>query len=201
MTDEQDNEPQADGVAPPKRGHRKGGPRTSRGKAAVKRNALGHGLRSEANLIPLDQREKLRSFGRRVERDMHAEGPVERALARHLALLLHRLGVLDGLESMALAEGEEPKPRPSVGIEAKYQGAIEELLAVRGCDLPELVLAAPAPDYSVTRIDPRQGPGIETLARMRTGIERSVARVLAELRALRADRESRTAAEAKKHNA
>jgi len=68
-----------------------GGPKTDRGKAAVKFNATQHGLRSDAPVIPgLESFEGWRHHRDGIVKSLQPEGHLETELAEHIASLLWR---------------------------------------------------------------------------------------------------------------
>ncbi len=108
-----------------------GGPRTSAGKAVAKMNALSHGMRSPAPVIPGEDAGEWERHHAGITDALAPAGAVEAALADRVALLLWRLGRVGRYEtatvgaSVADAErdyerGEEEKQRYTPGATHRH---------------------------------------------------------------------------------
>jgi hypothetical protein len=67
------------------------GPKTSEGKAAVRLNALKHGLLSQDMLLPGEDEATLRELGERVRADLRPVGELEDLLAEQIVTAIWRL--------------------------------------------------------------------------------------------------------------
>ena len=95
------------------------GPRTPTGKAAVRLNALTHGLLSQEVLLPGEDADALRELGERLRAELQPIGELENLLVDRITSLLWRLRRLGQVEagifawerSEALAEQAEREAR------------------------------------------------------------------------------------------
>jgi hypothetical protein len=67
------------------------GPNTSEGKAAVRHNALKHGLLAEDVLLPREDRDELRELGERLVAELQPEGELEELLVEQIVAARWRL--------------------------------------------------------------------------------------------------------------
>src|SRR5918994_1209006 len=81
------------------------GPRTPEGKAAVRLNALRHGLLSEDIVLPGEDEEALRELAERLRAELQPVGELEIRLVGRITSLLWRLRRLERVESGIFAWG------------------------------------------------------------------------------------------------
>src|SRR5215217_9151486 len=99
------------------------GPKTPDGKAAVRLNALRHGLLSREVLLPGEDEEALRELGERLRAELQPVGELENLLVDRITSLLWRLRRLGRVEAGifawqhygALAEQAEREARTYEG--------------------------------------------------------------------------------------
>src|SRR6266545_648244 len=77
------------------------GPRTSRGKAQAKLNAVVHGLRTVSPVLPTESAEDWNSFRTGVIESLAPSSALEAELADRVALLMWRLRRVIGFETAA----------------------------------------------------------------------------------------------------
>jgi hypothetical protein len=75
------------------------GPKTPDGKAAVRLNALRHGLLSEEDLIPGEDEEALRELAEGLRAELQSVGELEGLLVDRITSLLWRLRRLGRVET------------------------------------------------------------------------------------------------------
>jgi hypothetical protein len=75
------------------------GPKTPEGKAAVRLNALKHGLRSEEILLPGEDEEALMELGERLRSELQPVGDLENLLVDRITSLLWRMRRLGRVEA------------------------------------------------------------------------------------------------------
>src|SRR5918997_7079192 len=75
------------------------GPKTPDGKAAVRLNALRHGLLSEEILLPGEDGEALRELAERLRAELQPVGELESILVDRITSLLWRLRRLERVEA------------------------------------------------------------------------------------------------------
>jgi hypothetical protein len=75
------------------------GPKTPEGKAAVRLNALRHGLLSEEVLLPGEDADALNELGERLRAELHPVGEMEDLLVDRITSLLWRLRRLGRVEA------------------------------------------------------------------------------------------------------
>ena len=81
------------------------GPKTPEGKAAVRLNALRHGLRSEKILLPGEDEEALRELGERLRNELQPAGELENLLVDRIISAYWRLRRLGRVEAGIFAWG------------------------------------------------------------------------------------------------
>jgi len=81
------------------------GPRTPEGKAAVRLNALRHGLRSEEILLPGEDEQALRELGERLRDELQPAGALENLLVERIIASYWRLSRLGRVEAGIFAWG------------------------------------------------------------------------------------------------
>jgi hypothetical protein len=74
------------------------GPRTDRGKAHSRNNALRHGLLARKVVLDThEQRAEFRELRRRCERELHPKGVFENFVVEDIATMLFKLGIIEPL--------------------------------------------------------------------------------------------------------
>jgi hypothetical protein len=180
------------------------GPKTPEGKAAVRMNALKHGLLSQEILLPGEDEEALRGLGERLRDELQPVGELENLLVDRIITSYWRLRRLGRVEAgifawelygeLARRAQEEAKslrkypldPRrviPTITDEEKYQEARSEA--------QEMEAKQEAETATLGRTFIRDADGanaFSTLSRYETAIERSLYKALHELQRLQAAR-------------
>jgi hypothetical protein len=185
--------------------NRSTGPRTRQGRARASLNRLLHGLRASTPVLPGEDPGDLIELTGKVAADVQAQGAVEEFMAERIALAMWRLrraeraelGTLasvllevEGARACSLRQSCEADPlgqpmffEVTITDKAGHREAtaqLAEIESAREDDLPTLGRAM-AKDAA--------GPGTIDLAlRYRTATERSLFRMLRELRDLQAAR-------------
>ena len=148
------------------------GPKTPEGKAAVRHNAVKHGLLAEEVLLPRENEDDLRELGERLWAELKPEGELEDLLVERIVGARWRLrrlahveaGIFDWEASGAVAAASDARHISRVGA----------------TDLNILGL-------SFVR-DANQANAFSKLSRYETTIERSLYKALHELQRLQAAR-------------
>jgi hypothetical protein len=110
----------------------KGGPRTARGKAATRANAIKHGLRSDAPVIPeVEDFDEWDRFRDGIIASYAPEGSHETELARRVALLLWRLRRAGRYETEMVAHSLDAIPA-DMGRSAAREAAVARYGAAQG---------------------------------------------------------------------
>jgi hypothetical protein len=180
------------------------GPKTPEGKAAVRMNALKHGLLSQEILLPGEDEEALRGLGERLRDELQPVGELENLLVDRIITSYWRLRRLGRVEAgifawelygeLARRAQEEAKslrkypldPRrviPTITDEEKYQEARSEA--------QEMEAKQEAETATLGRTFIRDADGANAfskLSRYETAIERSLYKALHELQRLQAAR-------------
>jgi hypothetical protein len=112
------------------------GPRTPKGKAAVRLNALKHGLLSQEILLPGEDGEALRELRERLRAELQPVGELENLLVDRIIDTFWRLGRLGRVETGIftyelygqLAERAEKEAHTFTRTETRYQDLIEDAL-------------------------------------------------------------------------
>ena len=182
------------------------GPKTPEGKAAVRLNALKHGLLSQVILLPEEDEEALRELGERVRNELQPVGELENLQVERIVSgywRLRRLGRVEAgifvsqrlevLADQAQREADQYEFHPTdTLLEAmrvkkedleKYEEALERVRRIRGEQGDE--------SATLGRIfvrDADKANAFSKLFRYETTIERSIYRALHELQRLQAAR-------------
>jgi hypothetical protein len=110
----------------------KGGPVTQEGKEVVKWNAVKHGLRSPAPVVPgVEKREAWEEHRDGVLESLHPEGHLEFVLAERVALLSWRLHRVIRYETESIALYQE-KAEDDLAKERRFEAGPAHPEAVRG---------------------------------------------------------------------
>ena len=118
--------------------NKRGGPRTPRGKAVVRYNALKHGVTSESPVVPVVENEDdWLAFRESIFESIRPEGGLEQALADRVAVLLWRLMRIVRYERESVAN-DQARIGKDLGLAAAYAH--------------EKVPSKPTPEY-IERID------------------------------------------------
>ena len=136
---------------PPAKTTNRSGPKTARGKSAVKLNAVRHGVFSKADVLPWESQKQFRKFVRKRLAYFAPEEEYEKELVEDIARLEWRMRRLDTFENVAVirnAVGQVIDPElhfwrnlpDFVGDPEKLQEQFEYLLDVGG-DLEKEALA------------------------------------------------------------
>jgi len=108
------------------------GPKTPEGKAAVRLNALRHGLLSKETLLPGEDEEALRELDERLKDELHPVGGLENLLVDRIIASYWRLGRLGRVEAGIFAwelYGElAGRARQEASSYTKEVGGYEDLL-------------------------------------------------------------------------
>ena len=174
------------------------GPKTPEGKAAVRLNALQHGLLSQEILLPGEDGEALRELGERLRAELQPVGGIENLLVDRITSLIWRLRRLARVEAgifawehyEELAERAEREARgyesgaaehlteliTNVGDEEKHEEALSRARQVRSQQEEETITLGRtfARDAQRTNAFPK-------LSRYETTIERGLYKALHEL--------------------
>jgi len=138
----------------------KPGPRTPSGKAAVRHNAVTHGLRTADIIMPGEYRLVWRRFHDAVVHELAPDTPIERELASHIATLMWRLRRVPRAEA-ALVLPRILEQDPLVAALARSAAAISAQFfppPVEGSDDPEDVHSAHPDDAAMPPPNPGQDP-------------------------------------------
>src|SRR3954469_10763223 len=92
-----------------KNAKRSTGPRTDAGKAASSRNALRHGLLSEASTLPDEDPAEFDAHAAAIKRDLEPVGGLEERYVQRIAELLWRLARLRRLEAGVFENGHHQR--------------------------------------------------------------------------------------------
>jgi hypothetical protein len=179
------------------------GPRTPEGKAAVRLNALKHGLLSQEILLPGEDGEALRELGERLRAELQPVGELESLLVDRITSLLWRLRRLGRVEAgifawelyEELAERAQYEARgyeshltdvfdalgptfegPTITDERKHQEALERVEQMRCKQEDETITLG----RTFAR-DADRANAFSKLSRYETTIERGLYRALHEL--------------------
>jgi hypothetical protein len=181
------------------------GPKTTHGKAAVRLNALRHGLLSEEILLPGEDEEPLRELAQRLRAELQPVGEVECILVDRITSLLWRLRRLGKVEAgifaheffAELADRAEREARAqestlsdlmafadtSIGDEGKHREALQRAQEMR--------VKQDAENTALGRTfarDAGSANAFSKLSRYETAIERGLYKALHELQRLQAAR-------------
>ncbi len=146
------------------------GPRTNKGKLAIRRNALKHGLLSTQTVLPNEDQEAFEQLGSSIRTCLQPAGEVENLLVDRIITSTWRLRRVCRVEvEIFKFEEEDSDPTRSLAV---FGGPIE------GCDLGMAFI--------------KQGTGgdaFSKLSRYEAAIERSLYKALHELQRLQAARD------------
>lgn len=164
----------------------KRGPKTERGKALVRRNAVTHGLLSESPVVDgVESPEEWERHRERVLADLETTGYIEGSLAEVVAQCLWRLRRVPMIERASIAT-EQKSAIDGLAVAARYAKGvfgtpIEETIT------PERV------DRLVRRQMAPKGGGLELLQRYEAHLSRQLYKALHELEAMKARRRGEAA--------
>jgi hypothetical protein len=187
------------------------GPKTLEGKAAVRLNALRHGLRARDAVLPGEDADAFEDLWNRVRADLSPVGPIEELLVDRIVNAIWRLRRLaraetalfhwraQGLKADRLAERISSYERASLGMgtfsfpikaadEASHADAVEARRRANDERDRDEVLLGRALDA-----DAKEGDAFGKLARYETSLERSLFRTLYELQQVQENRRNRSA--------
>lgn len=181
------------------------GPKTPDGKAAVRLNALRHGLLSEEILLPGEDEEALRELAERLRAELQPVGELENLLVDRITSLLWRLRRLGRVEAgifaheffAELADRAEREARAqestlsdlmafadtTIGDESKHREALQRAQEMR--------VKQDAENTALGRTfarDADSANAFSKLSRYETAIERGLYKALHELQRLQAAR-------------
>ena len=107
------------------------GPKTPEGKAAVRLNALRHGLLSEEILLPGEDEEALRELAERLRAELQPVGELEILLVGRITSLLWRLRRLERVEAGIFAWElyEELAERAEREARAQEKSPLDDMIA------------------------------------------------------------------------
>jgi hypothetical protein len=186
-----------------KNAHKSTGPRTPEGKAAVRLNALKHGLLSQETLLPGEDEEVLRELGERLSTELQPVGELENLLVARITAAVWRLRRLGRVEAgifawelygeLARRAYEEADSYKRYGVPAhlaptitdreKYQEGRSKAREIEGKQEAENTM------LGGTFIRDAEGANaFSKLSRYETAIERSLYKALHELQRLQAAR-------------
>ena len=149
------------------------GPNTPAGKAAVRLNALQHGLTARDAVLPFEDKDQFDEFAKSYEEHFKPLGPVEILLVQHIVMAAWRLCRVRGMETAAF----------ELRLAEHASGLDHECRGLSG--LHRLA--------SVFLRDVRDANSLTVLARYETRVERSFYRALHELQRLRSGPENKMA--------
>jgi hypothetical protein len=183
------------------------GPNTREGKAAVRFNAVRHGLLTQDVVLPGEDADAFEDLWNKVRADRSPMGPIEEFLVDRIVNAMWRLQRLaraetallysrvQGLKAVRLARevhsyeepfGGEIGLLPTITDEAAHTEASEAVgRAIYERDRDEVLLGCALDD------DVKQGDAFAKLARYERSLERSLLRALDELRQLQDRRRHR----------
>jgi hypothetical protein len=106
------------------------GPKTPEGKAAVRMNALKHGLLSQEILLPGEDEEALRELGERLRNELQRAGELENLLVDRIISAYWRLRRLGRVETgiFAWERSEELAERAEREAQRYESGQVEDLV-------------------------------------------------------------------------
>lgn len=145
------------------------GPKTPEGKAAVRHNALTHGLLSQEVLLPGEDEAIFKELGKRLWLELEPKGDLESLLVDKIIATHWRLRRLGRLEAGLFAPG--PSPAHYIGIGSAAYGTADN--AGLGATFTK---------------DADGANAFSKLSRYETTLERSLYRALHELQRLQAAR-------------
>jgi hypothetical protein len=175
------------------------GPRTPAGKAAVRLNALKHGLLSQEILLPRGDGEALRELGERLRAELQPVGELESLLVDRITAVLWRLRRLGKVEVGVFAweryeELAERAEREAREYESEPDDFLMELMTIKIVDEQKheealskaRQMRSEQEDETITlgRTFPRDAEranAFSKLSRYETTIERSLYKALHEL--------------------
>jgi hypothetical protein len=175
------------------------GPKTKRGKNAVKRNALKHGLLADDALLPGEDVEAFNRLRESIHADLDPVGAIETALVERIVDGLWRLRRVPYVEA-GVFENEiyaEVKDREDQGIPQDtraFRAVFNPAPAPSSTDRARVVQDAGAAEWGAafTR-DANHGNAFSKLSRYETAIERRIFTSLHELQRLQSAREGTAA--------
>jgi hypothetical protein len=147
------------------------GPQTPAGKAAVRLNALKHGLTAQDAVLPFENQDQFEEIAKSYEEHYHPLGPVEILLVQQIVMAAWRLCRLRGMETAAF-ELRFAEHAGGIAHECRGLSGLHRLA-------------------SVFLRDVRDANPLTVLARYETRFERSFYRGLHELERLQATRPPR----------
>jgi hypothetical protein len=181
------------------------GPKTPEGKAAVRHNALGHGLLSTDVLLPGEDEDSLKELGERLRDELQPVGALESLLVERIISTtwrLQRLGRVEAgifawelYEELAERANQEartyesnllldaPSPYETITDEHKHQEALSKAQEMRTKQDAETATLG----RTFIR-DANKANAFSKLSRYETTIERSLFKALHELQRLQAAR-------------
>ena len=185
------------------------GPRTPEGKAAVRLNALRHGLRSEEILLPGEDEEALREMGDRLEAELQPVGELENLLVDRVVAAYWRLRRVGRVEAGIFAwelyqELAERAEREARGYESSILSHVaDDYTTITDKEKHEEALSraqqmrSEQGDETATLgrtfvRDANLANAFSKLSRYEAGIERSLYKALHELQRLQAARRANT---------
>jgi len=182
------------------------GPKTAKGKAAIRLNALRHGLLARDVVLPEEDADAFEELRNQVRASLSPIGPIEeflidqivnamwrlRRLAQAEALLFHsRMHAVKGVRISSEMRSYEKAALPGLLVtvitdETAHTEASEALrCATYERDRDEVLLGR------AIAADAKEGDAFAKLSRYERSLERSLLRALEELRKLQDRRESR----------
>jgi len=184
------------------------GPRTPRGKAAVRHNAVTHGLRTADIIMPGEYRLVWRRFHDAVVDELAPDTPIECEIASHIATLMWRLRRVPRAEAaLVLPRILEEDPiivglaRSAAIISAQFFP-----LPVEGSDDPEGADSAHPGDAATPQPNPGKDPitalmtpvhqALDHIVRYEAHLTRQLYAAMSYLAALRAARQRTQAIDA-----
>ncbi len=144
------------------------GPKTPEGKAAVRLNALQHGLTAQDAVLSFENREQFDAIRESYEQHYQPVGPVETFLVQQVVMSAWRLGRIRGMETSAF----------DLGLSEDAERMAEEFNDLSDSDRLTYVF----------RLDARCANTFTILARYETRAERAFFRAHHELLRLQASR-------------
>src|SRR5215210_3266421 len=147
------------------------GPKTPEGKAAIRHNALKHGLLSQEVLLPGEDQEALRELSEHLRAELQPVGYLENLLVERIIAAYWRLRRLGRVEAGIFTY--------------KYYGTLSEALEMEAMQEANTTILG---HTFVT--DANQGNAFSKLSRYETAIERSLLKSLHELQRLQAARQT-----------
>jgi hypothetical protein len=183
------------------------GPKTAKGKAAVRLNACRHGLFARDIVLPEEDADAFEDLWNRVRADLSPAGPIERFLVDRVAEIMWRLGRLKRAETALFYSRAHGLKAKRLQIEVRsyesdglYLGFLQPLITDDSAHT-QASEGLKRANYEQSRdevlvglvidADAKEGDAFAKLARYERTLERSLFQTLEELRRIQDRRRNR----------